>query len=128
MRRIALVTTLALVVLAALAWVNRDALTFLAFRAMLAPGESFAATIPPPAPDYADLEAWASLPDRADAVDVAPPGYEDAQARALVDVFFVHPTTYITADGWNQPLDHDDANTATDQYVLRHQASVQRKR
>jgi hypothetical protein len=41
-----------------------------------------------------------------------------------VDVFFIHPTTYVSSDHWNQPLTDETANKMTDDWVMRDQASV----
>lgn len=41
-----------------------------------------------------------------------------------VDVFFVHPTTYIKARYWNQPLDDEDTNWRTRVLSVKYQASV----
>lgn len=69
--------------------------------AALTPDHPFSVAAAPPAPDYATPDAWAGLPDREDAVDVAPDGSADGQRAARVDVFFVHPTTYFSKEGWN---------------------------
>lgn len=45
------------------------------------------------------------------------------QADAAVDVFYIHPTTYFSRAGWNQPLDDEDANRGTE-FALRAQASA----
>ena len=89
-----------------------------------APAESFEEIAPPPAPDYALSVNWAALPDRQDYADVTPVGEVDRQADALADVFFLHPTTYLSRKSWNQPLDDAKANESTDRGVLRNQASV----
>jgi hypothetical protein len=41
-----------------------------------------------------------------------------------VDVFFVHPTTYIKARYWNQPLDDEHTNWRTKVLPIRYQASA----
>jgi hypothetical protein len=61
----------------------------------------------PPAPDYASPNAWAALPDRLSAADVVPPhsNATDQQASARADVFFVHPTTYMSSHPKNARYD-----------------------
>ena len=83
---------------------------------MVNPGEPFAAFTPPPAPDYETPDAWAALPGRDDTADLSPAGMPPAVSddTARVDVFFIHPTTYLTSDGWNAPIDNA---------VMAHQAS-----
>jgi Protein of unknown function (DUF3089) len=67
------------------------------------PDEPESSHVRPAAPDYADPDAWAALPGRPSAADVVPPDSHaaDLQAGAQADVFFVHPTTYMTAPAKN---------------------------
>ena len=117
---------LAVIVAAVLIIFNlfRDPISFALMRFSLEPDTSFAASTPPEAPDYANELHWAALPWRKDNADLTPEGVADAQASAQVDVFFIHPTTYYTSAGWNQPLDHPQANEFTDEQVLPNQAGV----
>ena len=62
-------------------------------RTSLDPKEPFQTYSPPRAPDYAQPAAWALLPK---------PGVDD---RKVVDVFFVHPTTFNGGVHWNGPVD-----------------------
>ena len=113
----------ALIVIAAI--VFRDALMFAAMSFMMQPEESFADTEPPPAPDYANPNHWAALPDREDLADVTPTAaVQDNQAAAEVDVFFIHPTTFYEGTGWNQDLADQATNHITDHAVMRNQASA----
>ncbi|PCJ71328.1 MAG: hypothetical protein COA62_01590 [Rhodobiaceae bacterium] len=99
----------------------------LAERLILKPSDGFDLASVPPAPDYASPDAWAALPDRQDNADVVPPesGAKDNQATALVDVFFVHPTTYYQSDMWNARYDEPGVTTEfLEDGVLRHQAAV----
>ena len=93
---------------------------------MITPSGAFEDYALPPAPDYADSSWWAALPDRQDPADVSPAGLDvDRQSTAPADVFFVHPTTFITSEGWNQPTrDHIEANTMLNEWVLKAQASA----
>ncbi len=98
--------------------------TIIAFS-RLKPELAFAQAVPPVAPDYAEPQSWAALPDRQDDADVLPgDDVQDRQATAEVDVFFVHPTTFFGTAAWNQPLDDSSTNQLTDMFVLRGQASV----
>lgn len=92
----------------------------------LNPGEPFEAYTPPPAPDYDTAEAWAALPGRADTADLSPVGMAPAVSddAARVDVFFIHPTTYLSSDGWNAPLDDETSRRVLDVGVMGHQASA----
>lgn len=75
----------------------------------LGPPKSFVAAENPDAPDYSDLEFWAAHPAVSDTSDLRLPGNAaNASGRQLVDVFYVHPTTYFGPGQWN-------SNMATEQ-------------
>ena len=89
------------------------------------PDQSFADDQTGPEPDYANPVHWAALPEREDSADVVPSGVSiDPDSTKDVDVFFIHPTTYVSSDHWNQPLTDETANKMTDDWVMRDQASV----
>lgn len=96
-------------------------------RLFLKPSATFDVANVPPAPDYSQADTWAALPTKSDNADVVPPesGVVDSQAEAVVDVFFVHPTTYYQDDMWNARYDEpDETKQFLDDGVLRHQAAV----
>ncbi len=64
-------------------------------EALMDPAVPFQTWTPPPAPDYARPASWALLPR---------PGTE----TSVVDVFFVHPTTF-EGRNWNGPIDDPNA-------------------
>lgn len=113
-----------LVVGLVLIWVFRNELGFWMFANYVEPDAPFAQTPIPTAPRYDLPEHWAALPDRDDPADATHGEAVDGQTDAPVDVFFIHPTTFITSDGWNAPLDDADANEIVDGMVLVHQASA----
>lgn len=86
-----------------------------------------AAAATPPAPDYADRNSWAAYPgipgpeeDTPDSVAKTP-----LTQRNAVDVFFIHPTTYLTLIIGNARYDEDGpTRTRLENGVLRFQASV----
>lgn len=90
----------------------------------MTPGGAFDAETPPPAPDYADDANWSALPSRDDLADRAPTGSLAIDPlQADVDVFYVHPTSYIGSD-WNAPTDDASLNEATDRVATGIQASA----
>ncbi len=105
-------------------WLFRNELGFWMFANYVKPDAPFAETAVPAAPDYSRTEHWAALPSVEDNADVTPGAAVDRQAEAAVDVFFIYPTTFITSEGWNAPLDHEGANEIIDDMVLPHQASA----
>jgi hypothetical protein len=92
----------------------------------LTPPGGFEEVPPPPAPDYSDRNSWAALPDKEDWADLVPPAgsAKDNQPHALVDVFFIHPTTYYSRASWNAPIEDERANAVTDWGTLQGQASA----
>ncbi|MDD3444632.1 MAG: DUF3089 domain-containing protein [Zavarzinia sp.] len=72
---------------------------------MVTPPGAFDAARVPPAPDYGDPATWLALPTTVDSADVVPKGAVpgDNQGRAPADAFYIHPTTYVDAAGWNAP-------------------------
>ncbi len=93
-------------------------------RWMLDPGAPFEAFTPPRAPDYADSAAWAALPFKDDFSDFTPEGKPAEQEKLPADVFFIHPTTFLSRAGWNGPIDDPRAAALVDQAVMKHQASA----
>jgi hypothetical protein len=69
---------------------------------------SFDAEVKPPAPDYADLTAWAVRP---------------AKHAHAVDVFYVQPTTFA-GPAWNQDFRDASVNAITDNGVMKTQATA----
>lgn len=89
------IIVLALVTLSVLVW--RDDIA----RTLLDPKVPFQTYDPPPAPLYAQREAWALLPTRPEA-----PGAREPDA----DIFFIAPTTYHGGREWNAPYDDPRAD------------------
>ena len=112
-------------VLVLLGVVFRGPIMMIVGMAFMQPEQSFANDQSGPAPDYKNSEHWAALPERDDAADVTPSGViTEPDSTTDVDVFFIHPTTYVSPEHWNQPLDNVTANKMTDDWVMRDQASV----
>jgi hypothetical protein len=113
-----------IIVMVVSGYIYRDLLALMMFRVYVKPTESFAESVPPSAPDYFNLEYWAALPDREDGADFTPAGVNDGQSSADVDVFFVHPTTYLNSAGWNAPMGDKPSGNWVDDAVMPGQASV----
>lgn len=104
------------------AYIFRQPLMLTLIGSQIAPETDFSASSTPAAPDYTDDQTWAALPNLEDPSDQMPAGASSNPVD--VAVFFVHPTSFISKSGWNQPLQDEDANWVVDERVLRHQASV----
>jgi hypothetical protein len=61
---------------------------------MFKPNHAFSPDRLPPAPDYKSNAAWAELPAQDEASQTDGP-------KPQVNVFFLHPTTYLNPAGWN---------------------------
>lgn len=118
--RIARRVGLALVVLVVvLAWNIGRVVDF-----AMTPGAPFDQQAPPPAPDYTTPASWSALPDRQDSADRAPTGAPAVdQRRTTVDVFYLHPTSYV-GSRWNAPTDDTSLNEATDRVATGIQAAA----
>ena len=92
-----------------------------------APRGAYAPEAAPLAPDYSQDKYWAALPWRQDEADLTPDGLTDRQAEAVVDVFFLHPTTYTGKKGdtnWNGPVQNPEVNSRTLEKPIKFQASI----
>ena len=95
------------------------------FAKLHLPTPGFDETPPPPAPDYSRAASWAALPGTANATNAAPVGETVIDpASAQADVFFIHPTTLLSSDHWNQSLDDQKTNSWTDAGPMHSQASA----
>src|SRR5205814_159564 len=90
------------------------------------PRQSFARTPPPPAPDYADARSWAAWPGRSSPAEAVPKGIAPPPPPETrpADVFFVHPTTYLSGLAWNARFDEPCPSATIVDLTLRNQASV----
>src|SRR5205085_10789837 len=78
------------------------------------------------APDYSDLYYWAAHPSKWDPSDSIPNFLKDNGCDTSVDVFFLHPTTYIKGlvnASINADINDPAINALTDKEMLM-QASV----
>lgn len=92
--------------------------------AALRPRVAFDPASVPAAPDYGESGNWSALPGRVDADDVAIEGLPALDpARAPVDVFYVHPTSFI-GRGWNATMGDATVDEATDRGATRIQATA----
>lgn len=74
--------------------------------------------------DYAKASSWASLPTTKDGADVSLKSHPaKEQTKAPVDVFYLHPTTWI-GTRWNAPIDLPAVVKGTHRGALLIQASV----
>ena len=84
---------------------------------------------PPAAADYFEAQSWAARPYAMAAAAFVPEGQtaKDA-AGAVADVFFVHPTTYVGTDNWNEdisaPIQQTRAGEIVSELIMPGQAGL----
>ena len=93
---------------------------------LIKPRGNFEEYTPPQKPDYSKESNWAALPNKKDKAHLVPAnsGLKENEDSALVDVFFVHPTTYYRRASWNANVDDDALNQFTNKTTIMHQASA----
>ena len=115
---------LALLVLLVLGFAFRGKIVTAMIKSHMAPKQDFASFVPPAAPDYTQNSAWAALPQTKDGADFIPKELKAADKKSGVAVFFVHPTTFLSKQGWNSPINDKPSRTRIDDLVMPGQASV----
>ena len=79
-------------------------------------------------PNYSQLKNWAAHPLKNDPSDSVPARIaKNYQSKQLVDVFFIHPTTYLDPslpNGWSASLKDIALNIKTDYSTILSQASI----
>ncbi len=78
--------------------------------------------------NYSNLDNWAAHPDKEDMADGdISKEIIDNQDQAVVDVFFVHPTTFTSKthrDTWNADINDTEVNESTDSRSIKNQDRV----
>jgi hypothetical protein len=116
----AIAILVALVLAAGIAWtLMQDRLIRLAF----VPTAAFAPLPDATAPDYRRAEAWLARPGLPDDPARWLPAGVSAPPGVAAATFYVHPTSYLSRDRWNGPLD-DAASNARLRLFAQSQASV----
>ena len=79
------------------------------------------------APEYSKTEHWSALPFKKDYADLVPDTtLSNLQDESNIDVFFIHPTTFMTKKSpeWNASTEDSLINYYTDYWAVRHQATA----
>ncbi len=90
-------------------------------------GNNTARATTPPAPNYEILDNWASHPAKYDIGDSIPaPLRKEYSYDSTIDVFFIHPTTYIQKEDnqMNADVNNEWLNERTDKRTILNQASA----
>jgi hypothetical protein len=89
---------------------------------------SYESTVLNDTPNYTQLAYWAAHPYKYDVSDSVPKDIVGKyMVDSTVDVFFVHPTTYIEKEkslGYNAPINNAVLNAKTDFTAILYQASA----
>jgi len=90
------------------------------------PGAPFnpAETVPRPA--YTDINNWAAFPGLTGPATLVATGLNDAvtQGEAPVDVFYIHPTGYLSGASWTSPMNKRSAAEENTEWMMAYQASA----
>jgi pimeloyl-ACP methyl ester carboxylesterase len=89
-----------------------------------AAAQDFHEVAAPAAPDYSLSSSWAATADAPGMSVIVPRGSSPEAIAPQVDVFFIHPTTFRSREGWNQDLSDEMTNAWTDVSSIARQASV----
>lgn len=101
------------------------ALFFKVFIAYNKPSSDFDPQLAVAAPDYSQSINWASLPTKNDPADLVPDGIEVLpQGDYGVDVFFIHPTGFLTSGSWTSPMDPGSGTEENTHWMMANQASA----
>jgi hypothetical protein len=93
-------------------------------RIAMVPSETFQAQREAPANIYARKILWLARPDRPGNPALwTPEGYAPGTPGTGAAIFFIHPTSYISRDHWNAPIDDPETNARAELF-LRGQASA----
>jgi hypothetical protein len=101
-------------------------LFFMAFTAYNKPAGEFNSKDAVAPPDYNLPSNWAALPTKQDPADLVPDGIDvqRLQGEQAVDVFFIHPTGFLTSGSWTAPMDMNSGTEENTQFMLANQASA----
>jgi len=116
-----IVAAAVVIVLGAGIWLQADTQT--ALRIAFVPSQSFEEDTLSPMRDYSDDASWAALPGLPSKVSATPEGTVSIAQVPEADLFFIHPTTYLSREHWNAPHDDASANDRLDNGMLPIQAS-----
>ena len=89
----------------------------------LRPDVPFELAAIPRAPQYRQARYWAAFPGKDSPANLAPAGDTLAEWPAA-DVFYIHPTSYLTGGRWNAPLFADSRAWEMIDAMLASQASA----
>lgn len=79
------------------------------------------------APDYRNLKYWAAHPRKLDASDSVPVFLKNELRDTAVDVFFLHPTSFVQnfrKSPLNADVDDEELNQLTERQIIKLQASI----
>ncbi|MBT4520488.1 MAG: DUF3089 domain-containing protein [Halieaceae bacterium] len=100
-------------------------LLFWAFTTYNKPAGEFDPQDAVAAPDYGLPINWAALPAKKDPADLVPEGIAvRPQGEHPVDVFFIHPTGFLTSGSWTSPMNLASGTEQNTAYMMANQASA----
>jgi len=89
------------------------------------PNHEYGDQVNPDAPDYSEASSWAATPSSPGYTALTPSKFKlDPNNQPDADVFYVHPTGYLSAESWNDNLSDDSPANAFTSIMLATQASA----
>jgi hypothetical protein len=89
------------------------------------PTGHFDLSLVPPAPQYELARYWAAQPDHPGSSTMLPKGIiATPDSFKQVDVFYIHPTTYVQGNTWNADVNDPIINQGVDDKPIKFQATA----
>jgi len=94
------------------------------FVYQMKPADAFRPELAAAAPNYDEARYWGALPGEPGAAGLVPQGQGVRTTPAPADVFYIHPTSYLSGDAWNAPLFEESRAWEMVDVMLAAQASA----
>jgi len=117
-----LVIVLLLAVAAVGIWATGNTITVIA--ALYGPKKVWDLSKKAPEPDYASTSNWAAFPGENDMAQMVPSGLTSTEDGKAIDVFFIHPTGYMSGADWNSPMNPSSRTEENTMWMMANQASA----
>lgn len=124
MRFLKILGAIVLLIVVALVGIWATGNTINVIAALFGPAKVWDEAKLPPAPDYAQKQNWAAYPGENDLAQMVPEGLKSTEDGKAVDVFFIHPTGYMSGASWNSPMNANSRTEENTSWMMANQASV----
>ncbi|MFC3050738.1 DUF3089 domain-containing protein [Kordiimonas pumila] len=115
------IAVIVILILIAGVWLNAN--TGTALKIAFVPKHSFAEDTPDAPRDYTQDASWVALPGMQSEALSLPQGVMSITQVPEADIFFIHPTTYLSRAHWNAPIGDNDSDNRVENNVMKSQTS-----